>query len=48
MGKILDWLAKLISTLILITAGLPVMLLIGVVSLFLGIHDLIEQIWNRR
>lgn len=48
MNKILDWLAKLASTLILITAGLPVMLLIGLVSLFLGIHNLIEQIWNMK
>ena len=48
MKKILDWLTKLASTLILITAGLPVMLLIGIVALFLGIHNLIEQIWNRR
>lgn len=48
MKKILDWLGKIASTLILITAGLPVMLLIGIAALFLGIHNLIEQIWNMK
>jgi hypothetical protein len=47
MDKILDWLAKLASIFILVILGLPLMLLMGVVALFLGISDLIEQIWNR-
>jgi hypothetical protein len=47
MDKILDWLAKLASTFILVILGLPLILLMGVVALFLGISDLIKQIWNR-